>query len=699
MAIRMSGLNSGIDTDSIVSALMSAQRMKQTKVENKKTKLEWKQEIWSGLNTKLYNFYTSSLSKIKLQTTFKTKAAASSDTSKVTATANANASEGTYRVKVNALASAQYVTSGKLKGARVTDESGKVTTEEVTNSTKLTDILDAGGNKGFAAGTQLAITSKDGLSTLTVDESTTVGDFVSACKSAGLTASFDETQQRFFIGSNTSGADQKFTITASTLSQAQLDAVSGLKNAVGYAYLDGDDQSAVSRIFDQIQSGEKTYADVSEQLKEYTEKAQEKAVNDYYKNQITQDYQSQYFADADHKTVSAAGKAAYIAAGNTEEAYNALTDTEKASAVESLITKKVNEDLATEVYQNRIEDGVKNGVGGASEAFVAASADQRISTLQTVAEAYHTTMSGSVQNNAALSYLGLGEVTGDAVSEVNGDGMVVVKASDSSITYNGATLTSSDSTLSVNGLTLNVIGLTNGEEVTISVTKDTSAVYDTIKDFISEYNTILKEMNTKYNAVSARDYDVLTDEQKEAMSDDEVEKWEGKIKDSLLRRDDTLNSLISSFRNDMMGSYRASNGKSYSLASLGITTSTDYSERGLLHIKGDEDDEEYGDETNKLEKMLSEDPDIVMEVLTGVTSTLYSDLQKKMSVTKMSSALTFYNDKEMKTQLTDYKDEIKKWQEKLADLEDRYYSQFTAMETAMAKLNSQQNYFSSMLGG
>ena len=64
----------------------------------------------------------------------------------------------------------------------------------------------------------------------------------------------------------------------------------------------------------------------------------------------------------------------------------------------------------------------------------------------------------------------------------------------------------------------------------------------------------------------------------------------------------------------------------------------------------------------------------------------------------MSSALTFYNDKEMKSQLSDYKDEIAKWKEKLADLEDRYYSQFTAMETAMAKLNSQQNYFSSMLG-
>lgn len=118
MAIRMTGLNSGLDTDSIVQALMSAKRTKQTKIKSKQTKLEWKKEIWSGLNTKLYNFYTTSLGKIKSRGSFKTKAANSSDASKVTATATSSAAEGTYKVKVNSLASAQYVTSSKLSGAK-----------------------------------------------------------------------------------------------------------------------------------------------------------------------------------------------------------------------------------------------------------------------------------------------------------------------------------------------------------------------------------------------------------------------------------------------------------------------------------------------------------------------------------------------------------------------------------------------------
>ena len=54
MAIRMTGINSGLDTDSIIQALVSANSLKVTKVQNKLTKSEWTQEIWKDLNTKLY---------------------------------------------------------------------------------------------------------------------------------------------------------------------------------------------------------------------------------------------------------------------------------------------------------------------------------------------------------------------------------------------------------------------------------------------------------------------------------------------------------------------------------------------------------------------------------------------------------------------------------------------------------------------
>ena len=54
MAIRMTGINSGLDTDSIIEALVSAQKAKVTKVQNKLTKSEWTEDIWKDLNTKLY---------------------------------------------------------------------------------------------------------------------------------------------------------------------------------------------------------------------------------------------------------------------------------------------------------------------------------------------------------------------------------------------------------------------------------------------------------------------------------------------------------------------------------------------------------------------------------------------------------------------------------------------------------------------
>lgn len=698
MAIRLSGLNSGMDTDSIVKALMSAQSMKKTKIESKKTKLEWKKDIWGELNTKVYDFYRNTLAKIKSQSTYKTKAATSSDTSKITATAGTSASEGTYKVKVLSTASAQYVTSGKLKGAETTDENGITTTGKATSSSKLVDLLDASGNKGFQAGTQISIQSASGLSTLVVDEDTTVWDFVTAAKNAGLTASFDEGQQRFFISSGTSGADQKFTITAGTLSQGQLDAISDWKAAIGYDYLDATDQKAVSRIFDRLQEGAFTYDDVSDKLNGYTNSASKVAVTAYYEKQLTEGYQAQYFTDGNHDTVSAAGKQALLDAGYTEEEYNTWVEEDRVAEIGKLISKKVSEDMASDAYKQRVEDGVANGISGASDSFLASSVTQRIAAVDAAARNYNSTMSSITVANGQLSYLGLGEVTGDKVDEVNGDGMVVRKAGDAAITLNGATLTSSSSSITVNGLTLNLLDATGGDEVTVSVTKDNSAVYDTIKDFISEYNSILKEMNTKYNAESARGYDVLTSEQKEAMSEEDIENWNDKIKSSLLRRDNTLNSLISSFRNNMMSTYTASDGKRYSLASLGIMTSTDYKEGGLLHIKGDEDDTVYGDSKNVLENMINENPNLVMEIMTGITDNLYSDLQKKMSTTTLSSALTFYNDKEMASQLSDYKQSISDWEVKLAEIENRYYSQFTAMEKAMAKLNSQQNYFASMLG-
>ena len=59
MPIRMTGMVSGLDTDSIVKELVSAYSTKKEKYEKEQTKLGWKQEIWKSLNKEVNSFYKS----------------------------------------------------------------------------------------------------------------------------------------------------------------------------------------------------------------------------------------------------------------------------------------------------------------------------------------------------------------------------------------------------------------------------------------------------------------------------------------------------------------------------------------------------------------------------------------------------------------------------------------------------------------
>ncbi len=725
MPIRMTGLNSGLNTESIVAALMSAQRTKMTKVENKKTKLEWKKDIWSSLNTKIYDFYTKSLSKMRLKSNYMTKAASSSNTTKVVAKASTKAATGTYTVKVNKLASTQYVSSGKLNKVKVDDGNGNQVDADATSKTKLKDLKDTSGNPTFTNGTQIKIENGANGQTvyLDVNEETTIQDFLDKCTSVGLTATFDEKQQRLFISSEKSGEGNAFKITSSELSSNQQQASNDLKTLVGYKGLSSADKSTVDSLLAGLQNGTVTVADATQKLQEIgkagVESDAEKKANRFY-------YDVANKAAGDALSAAAAGQseADYLKANG----YSNLDVTDSAAvagAKASYIDNKTTELLGTQQYKDDIAAAIQNGISStdvqnklpgtpSTDEFLYTFDDITTRTnnitngIATATQNYYTEMhdNASDANASGSALASLGLTNFDGTTEIkendaanNGTGMVVIAAKDTEVEYNGATLTSNTTNISVSGLELEILGTTEGETVNITVTNDVSGIYDTIKDFLSEYNALLKEMNSYYNADSAKGYDVLSDDEKEAMKDSEVEKWEDKIKDSLLRRDSTLNSIISSFRNKMMGTFTASNGKTYSLSSIGISTSGDYAEGGLLHIRGDEDDAEYADEKNVLKQLLEEDPDAVTDVFTHLTESLYTDLQKKMSRTPLSSALTFYNDKEMNSQLSDYKTRISKLEAKFNEMEDRYYKQFTAMEKAMANMQSQQNSLASYLGG
>jgi flagellar hook-associated protein 2 len=272
---------------------------------------------------------------------------------------------------------------------------------------------------------------------------------------------------------------------------------------------------------------------------------------------------------------------------------------------------------------------------------------------------------------------------------------------DAEITLNGVRYTSTSNNFAINGLNITVTGTTGDDEITLTTDTDSQGIYDKIKDFLTEYNSIINEMNKLYNADSSYGYDPLTDDEKDAMSDTEIEKWETKIKDSLLRNDTTLNSVMMSMINAMSSSYTV-NGSKMTLSSLGISTlgylNAAENENYAYHIDGDSDDENTSGNTDKLLAAIKSDPDSVVDFMKQLTSNLYTQLGNKMKSTTLSSAYTIYNDKEMNSQYSEYSTLISDWEDKLSDKEDYYYEKFAKMESALTTLQSQTSSISSMLG-
>ena len=103
MPIRISGLNSGLDTEALVSELVSAYRKKGEKYEKSQTKISWKQEAWKSLSSKTYSF-RNNLDKMRFSSGYNLKTASVSNSSKVTVTAGNNAVNGTQTLQITSLA-------------------------------------------------------------------------------------------------------------------------------------------------------------------------------------------------------------------------------------------------------------------------------------------------------------------------------------------------------------------------------------------------------------------------------------------------------------------------------------------------------------------------------------------------------------------------------------------------------------------
>lgn len=515
--IRITGMNSGLDTDSMVQELVNAYEKQGEKYTKAKTKTEWKQEAWNTLNSKIKNFFTKQASNMRFSSAYSKKKTTISDSSKATIVTGSGAVNGTQTLKIGKLAKAGYLTGGEIN---YTNSEGK--TQKATKNTTLADLGYTGGEATITIGKGAPAAegeqfSADSTKTFKVDGSTTLAEFAKFASSAGYNASFDEATGRFFVSSKESGASNNFEFMSK-----------------------GD-----------------------------------------------------------------------------------------GAAVESLLKLKV---------------------------------------------------------------------TGTDAGAVKIDG------EDAEIELNGAKFKSSTNNFSVNGLTITAKDITSGTE-TLSLVTDTDydEIYDNVKNFFKEYNSLVNEMDKLYNAASSKGYEPLTSEEKDAMTDDEIEKWESKIKDSLLRSDSELDTIASAMRKAMLSTFDIG-GKTYSLSSFGINTLGYFeapdNEKNAYHIDGDSDDSSTSGNADKLRAMIASNPEATATFFQKLAGNLYDAMNKISSTSNnYTSYGNFFSDKKLKSDYEEKDKQVKKWEDYVAEQEEKYYKQFTAMESAMSSLNSQQSYISQLFAG
>lgn len=717
MPIRLSGMVSGMDTESLVTALVSGYQLKKDNLVKAQTKLSWKQEKWKTMNTSIYSFYSGKLSAARFSKAYSLKKSTVSNSSVATVTASTSAVSGDQTLQVKELASSGYLTGGK-----VTNKSDS--TSKITGSSKLSAIT------GKTSGQGSVTLSVDGKSTnIELTDDMTVNQFIVKLKDAGVQASFDETNQRFFISSKTSGKDGDFSLvandTAGRDSLYELGLYTDDKTSTAeytkwagyYNAADGTYTSALDDIINSAYESNKISFDTV---------AQEKLAA-YSKASATVDsFNTKYMSDTgataeDNAKAQLTSKQAQLDAlilkgkgGDNDSDFDEskLTDEEKeqyktlTSSVETLKSDIANYDTAKksmEDLKNYVNIEVKDGKttvsalketdSAAGVADIAAEVDERNAKIK-------ADLTTQYQNKVKNSYDMYQDIKKGNLTASDGAAREVGK--DSMIILNGAEFTSNTNNYSINGLTIQVTAKTKDDEkVTITTDTDVDAIYKSIKDMFTEYNKLIKSMDEAYNADSSKGYEPLTDDEKSAMTDDEVEKWETKIKDSLLRKDDTLNSIINTMKNDMAASIKI-NGKSYALSSFGIATqgyfASGENEKGVYHIDGDSEDSVTSGNDDKLRAAIASDPETVVSFFSQLFTKVYTDLGNKMATSSISSAYTVYNDKQMNKQYSEYTTKISDAENKITTWEDYYYSKFSAMESALSKLNSQTSSMSSLFG-
>ncbi|NBG89400.1 flagellar filament capping protein FliD [Isachenkonia alkalipeptolytica] len=287
---------------------------------------------------------------------------------------------------------------------------------------------------------------------------------------------------------------------------------------------------------------------------------------------------------------------------------------------------------------------------------------------------------------------------------------------DARITFNGDEITSSNNNVSVFGIDLQL--RTKGT-TTVRVETDVDGIYDQIKGFVDEYNDLIDAVNGPTQEKYDREYGPLTDEQRQAMNEDDIEKWEERARSGLLANDRTLTRTLQTLRSSMYESIENTAGEYSHITQIGISTGN-YQQGGRLEIEED-----------KLRDAIANDPEGVLDVFfkapaegegkegTGLVQRAYDDITDGMKEVIRQSGpgedaglyrnvrsnllIDFVTQQgaisRLDRDVQSIQQRIATEERRLMQTEERYWNQFTAMEKAMSQMNDQAGWLAQQMGG
>ncbi|MEK0313776.1 flagellar filament capping protein FliD [Cohnella sp. 56] len=710
-----------MDIDSMVKKLMDANRIPLTKLNQQKTTLTWQRDAYRAVNTKISDFRNVAFD-MKLSSSFSNRKAVSDADDAISVSGTATATEGVYQIQVKQVAETARLTSSGPVGAKA--KSGV--------DTKLQDL-------GLTAGTTLTIAGEKGSATVTVKKDDTLDTLVRSinnkANSTGVRVSYDATLDHFFFSSTGTG------------SAAKVD-------------LQSDDSSLINNVFKlatpNTVTGSKAFANASTPIDSALAAPQSLRIaydgktKDFTVDATTD--MNSLINDINNSDIGKTGVKAYLDANNklafnNPDSSKSITfvnpTTNDSDIVDSLgltTTTSTNTSARTGNLSTgtvTFADGVTTKINDKYTAdqklriaYDGKTVDFTVNATTQIGSLIDQINSSDIGKKGVTAYLDannklafttpdssksitISDETSDSKNVVDDLGMsaptvttrntsgTVNSGKDAIIEYNGVQGTYSTNTFSINGLNFTAKKVMTAAS-NITVSQDTDAIYDKIKNFVDKYNEMIGSINTTLDEKKYSNFAPLTDEQRSSMKEDEITQWEAKAKSGLLRNDQMISSALNGFRlalsSDVAG---LPSGDLKKLSQIGITTGT-YSEKGKLYI-----------DPTALKKAIAEHPEEVAALFTatdggnktsntsdGLATRLVEQADNLMAnlKTKAGTASSVDTTYTMGKSLKDYDKRISTLTTKLDDMETKYYNQFSAMEKYINQMNAQSAYMSQQFG-